>query len=225
MKRDTSRARERPAGYLPALRFDLLTPVYDPVVALTTREHKFKATLLHLAELDHSQRVLDVGCGTGTLAIEAAKRHPGIEMVGIDGDPAVLARARHKAAAADVRVGFEQAYSTDLPFPDHSFDRVLSSLFFHHLPADQKHRTFAEVARVLAPGGRLHVADWGKPSGLAMRLLAWPLQLLDGVEYTADNIAGRLPDYMRSAGLTDVAVDTAFPTAFGTMALYRADRP
>lgn len=225
MKRDTPGSRERPAGYLPALRFDLLTPVYDPVVAFTTREHKFKTTLLLLAELDHGQRVLDVGCGTGTLAIEAVKRHPGIEMVGIDGDPAVLARARRKATVAKVQAGFEQAYSTHLPFPDHSFDRVLSSLFFHHLPADQKRHTFSEVARVLAPGGRLHVADWGKPSGLAMRLLAWPLQLLDGVEYTADNIAGRLPDYMASAGLTNVAVQTTFPTAFGTMALYRAERP
>lgn len=224
MSRHTPRS-ERPAGYLPALRFDLLTPIYDPLVALTTRERRFKSELLRLADLQQGHRVLDVGCGTGTLAIRAAQQRPGIDMVGIDGDPAVLTRAHHKAADARLRVGFEQAYSTDLPFPDHSFDRVLSSLFFHHLPTDQKQRTLAEIARVLTPGGRLHVADWGKPTNVAMRLLAWPLQLLDGVEYTADNIAGRLPDFMRTAGLTNIAVQATFSTAFGTMALYRAERP
>lgn len=225
MSRDEPRSRDRPAGYLPALRFDVLTPIYDPLVAFTTRERRFKSELLRLAGLHQGQRVLDVGCGTGTLAILAAHDRPSIDIVGIDGDPTVLARARRKAAEAGVRVAFEQAYSTDLPFADHSFDRVLSSLFFHHLPADQKHRTFAEIARVLSPGGRLHVADWGKPTSAAMRMLALPLQLLDGVEYTADNIAGRLPEFMRSAGLANVAIDATFPTAFGTMALYRADRP
>jgi len=225
MNRDTPRSHDRPAGYLPALRFDLLTPIYDPLVAFTTRERRFKSELLRLADLHQGHRVLDVGCGTGTLAILAARERPSIEMVGIDGDPTVLARARRKASDAEVRVDFEQAYSTDLPFADGSFDRVLSSLFFHHLPTDQKHRTLAEIARVLTPSGRLHVADWGKPTSTAMRLLAWPLQTLDGVEYTADNIAGHLPDFMRSAGLTNVAIDATFSTAFGTMALYRAENP
>ncbi len=221
----TGASAARGSRYVPALRFDVLTPIYDPVVALTTRERTFKSRLLDQADLHAGHRVLDLGCGTGTLAILAARQHPGISIAGVDGDPAVLARARRKSAEAEVHVSFEQAYSTQLPFADQQFDRVLSTLFFHHLATEHKQQTFTEVARVLAPGGQLHIADWGKPTNAAMRLLAWPLQLLDGIEHTADNIAGRLPDYMAAAGLRDVQIVSTLPTAFGTMSLYRADSP
>lgn len=65
-----------PESYVPALRFDRLTRVYDPLVRLTTRERTFKDRLLDQAEIGATDRVLDLGCGTGTLAIQAKQRHP-----------------------------------------------------------------------------------------------------------------------------------------------------
>jgi SAM-dependent methyltransferase len=83
--------------YIPALRFRWLTAVYDPVVALTTRERTFKHRLLSQAQIEPGMRVLDLGCGTGTLAVWLKQRTPAAEVVGLDADPAVLALARRKA--------------------------------------------------------------------------------------------------------------------------------
>jgi len=219
---DTTSPRGR---YVPALRFDVLTPLYDPLVAITTRERTFKGQLLAQAQLRAGQRVLDLGCGTGTLAILAKQHEPGARVTGIDGDPAVLVRAHNKASAPGVDISLERALSDALPFRRAQFDRVLSTLFFHHLTDDQKRRTFTEIARVLAPGGELHIADWGRPTNPLMRALAGLLQLFDGVENTRANVAGELPEYMRRAGLSNVTVTGTLSTAFGTMTLYRADAP
>ncbi len=164
------------AGYVPALRFRALTGLYDPVVRATTREAEFKRRLLDRAAIGPGDRVLDLACGTGTLAIEAKQRTPGAELVGVDGDPEMLARAREKAAAAGLEIELDEGLSTDLPYDDATFDRVLSTLFFHHLDLAGKRTTIAEIARVLRPGGELHVADWGRPSDplMARALLAGP---------------------------------------------------
>jgi ubiquinone/menaquinone biosynthesis C-methylase UbiE len=95
-------------GYVPALSFDALTRFYDPLVALTLRERKLKGRLLEQARIAPGHAVLDVGCGTGTLALMAKQREPRARVVGLDGDPAVLAIARRKLARAGV-AGFAGA--------------------------------------------------------------------------------------------------------------------
>ena len=107
--------------------------------------------------------MLDLGSGSGTLAVWAKQATPGVRIRGLDGDPAIIAQAVRKAARAGVEIPFDEGLSYDLPYEDASFDRVLSSLFFHHLVLRDKERTIAEIARVLRPGGELHVADWGAP--------------------------------------------------------------
>ena len=211
--------------YVPALGLRALTGLYDPVVRLTTREGAFKSRLLERAGLQPGERVLDLGCGTGTLAIQAKRGQPDAEIVGLDGDPEVLGRARRKAADAGVEVDFDEGYSTELPYGDSSLDVVLSTLFFHHLTGSDKRRTAAEVLRVLKPGGRLQVADWGRPADPAMRLLSTSIRLLDGFEQTSDNLAGSLPRIFDAAGLSDAAEVGRMRTAFGTLAFYRAARP
>ena len=119
--------------YVPALRFGRLTGVYDPVVRTTTREAEFKRRLLAQAGLKSGQRILDLGCGTGTLAVQAKLSEPAAEVVGLDGDPEVLDRARRKAEAAGAEVEFDEGLSTELPYEGDSFDLVLVTLFFHHL--------------------------------------------------------------------------------------------
>lgn len=211
--------------YIPALAYRWLTPLYDPVVALTTRERTFKAALVAQAALQPGQRVLDLACGTGTLTIAAKRSQPQAEIVGLDGDPEILERARRKAAEAGLELRFDHALSHPMPYPDAAYDVVVSSLFFHHLDRDAKLATLREVRRVLRPGGVLHVADWGQAANPLMRVLFYLVQLLDGFETTADNVAGRLPQFMREYGFVDVAETRRFATPLGSISLYRAFVP
>jgi ubiquinone/menaquinone biosynthesis C-methylase UbiE len=211
--------------YVSALRFRTLNAVYDPIVRVTTREATVKERLLEQANLQPRQRVLDVGCGTGTLAIKAKAAQPAVDVVGLDGDPEILARAEAKAREVHADVQFEHGFSTDLPFEDDSFDRILSTLFFHHLTTTDKRRTIAEVARVLRPGGELHVADFTRPSDPVMWMLFSTVRLFDGLEQTSANVGGKLPMLFEEAGFSAVAERDRFRTAVGTLALYEARWP
>lgn len=210
--------------YVPALAYQWLTPAYDVVVRYTTRERTFKTALLDQAALRSGQRVLDLACGTATLTIGAKQRVPDADVTGVDGDPAILERAKAKAARAGVAIHLDKALSYSLPYTNASFDRVVTSLFFHHLTLENKRRTFTEVARVMKPGGELHVADWGKAANPLMRLAFYGIQLLDGFSNTSDNVQGRLPQLMTEAGFADVAETQRFSTMWGTLSLYSARR-
>jgi ubiquinone/menaquinone biosynthesis C-methylase UbiE len=211
--------------YVPALRHDWLTPFYDVIVRLTTRERRFKHALIDQIRLEPGLRVLDLATGSGTLALWMKQDQPTLDLSAVDGDPNILAIARRKAAKANAEIQWLQALSTELPFPALHFDRVVSSLFFHHLTWEAKLRTACEVFRVTQAGGELHVADWGRPQGPLMRGLFVGIQLLDGFENTRDNVAGRLVPLFEQAGFIDVATTQAFNTMFGTLALYRATKP
>jgi ubiquinone/menaquinone biosynthesis C-methylase UbiE len=212
-------------GYLPALRFPALTRLYDPVVGLTSRERRFKELLVDQAAPEAGQRILDLGCGTGTLAIQVKQRQPDADVVGLDADPAMLSQAREKAGRAGVELTLTEGMSNELPFEDGSFDRVLSTLFFHHLDPEPKRQTVREIARVLRKGGELHVADWGRPSDPVMAVAFLGIRLLDGFENTAENARGELPAIFEEAGLERAEQTDRLRTVLGTLALYRAERP
>jgi ubiquinone/menaquinone biosynthesis C-methylase UbiE len=212
-------------SYVPALRFSALTRLYDPVVGLTTREQRFKELLVEQAAPAAGQRVLDLGCGTGTLGIQIKQREPGVKVAGLDADPEMLAQARAKAEQAGVELELTEGFSTELPYEDASFDRVLSTLFFHHLDPEPKRQTAREIARVLRPGGELHVADWGPPSDPVMRVAFQGIRLLDGLSNTAENYRGELPTIFEWAGLTNARETDRLRTMFGSLVLYGAERP
>jgi ubiquinone/menaquinone biosynthesis C-methylase UbiE len=140
---------------------------YDLLLWLITggREARFRERLLDLARLEPRECVLDVGCGTGTLAI-AAKRRVGDGGVvhGIDASVRMLARARGKADRARVDVAFEHAAAEALPFPEARFDVALATVMLHHLPMQARQQCANEIRRVLKPAGRLLVVDFGGPS-------------------------------------------------------------
>lgn len=215
----------RPTDYLPAARFDALTRFFDVFVRATTRERAFKQRLLDQARLDGELDVLDVGSGTGTLAVWAKRRNPALRLRGLDGDAAIVAQARRKAARAGVDVTFDEGLSYELPYPDASFDRVLSSLFFHHLVLRDKERTVREIARVLRPGGELHVGDFGEPRSLPAKLGAVFIRRFDGDEPTRDNLAGRLPELFEAGGLVDARERQRVLAPIGVVSLYSARRP
>jgi ubiquinone/menaquinone biosynthesis C-methylase UbiE len=211
--------------FIPALRFKRLTPLFDPVVAAMTRERTFKRRVLDRARLGGADEILDLACGTGTLAIAAARLAPGARVVGVDADPVVLAKARTKARRGGLDISFDEAMSTELPYEDGSFDIVLSTLFFHHLQDDAKTGSAAEVVRILRPRGRLIVGDVGRPQDPVMRLAVLAtVQLLDGFATTASNVAGRLPAVLRDAGLRDIDVTDRMRTPTGTVKVITATR-
>jgi ubiquinone/menaquinone biosynthesis C-methylase UbiE len=208
--------------FVPALRFRWLTPLYDPVLRRVMREEAFKRRLIAQANLGGRNRVLDLGCGTGTLTILAKRLHPDTDIVGLDPDPEVLERAATKTAEAGVDVAWDQGFATRLPYPDRSFDRVLSSLMTHHLVRTDRRAAFREVLRVLRPGGEFHLVDFGPPRTLLMRAVA---ALLRPLEEAGDHFDGLLLGQIEEAGFESVAETDRFDTALGPLVMVRARRP
>jgi ubiquinone/menaquinone biosynthesis C-methylase UbiE len=203
--------------FVPALRFHRLTPLFDFVAAVAVRDGAIKRRVLQRAGIASGDEVLDVGCGTGTLAVMAARAAPGVKVTGLDPDAAILARARRRAADAGREIRFDEGSSTALPYPDASFDLVLCTLMLHHLRDEDKRRTASELARVLRPDGRLVVADPGRPQDPLMRVaVLMTVQLLDGFANTALNVRGEVPELLAAAGFRDVAPRTRMRTMTGT---------
>jgi ubiquinone/menaquinone biosynthesis C-methylase UbiE len=133
---------------------------------LLGREGAFRERLVQLARLEPGQSVLDIGCGTGSLAIAAKRRvGPSGSVQGIDASPEMIARARRKASKTGVDVTFTNGVVEALPFPDRHFDAVLSTLMLHHLPRDARRQCARELRRVLKPGGHVLAVDFGGASG------------------------------------------------------------
>ncbi len=148
-------------------------PSYDLVVTLLTfgRAGAMRQRTVDLANLTRGETVLEVGCGTGAVARQArASVGAGGRVIGIDPSAKMIAAARRKAARAHLDIDFRVAGIEALPFPDASVDVVLSSLMMHHLPGDLKRVGLGEVRRVLKPGGRLVIVDFGKRRGLLSHL-------------------------------------------------------
>lgn len=210
------------AHYIPALRYDWLTPLYDPIVGWMMREAAFKRRLVEQARIESGHHVLDLGCGTATLTILVKQAHPDAEVVGLDGDQRILDIARAKIAKAGLAIALDRGMACDLPYRDHSFDRVLCSLVIHHLTRENKLRALREVMRVLKPGGELHVADFGKPHNALMSAASL---LIRHFEQVADHLNGLLPSFFREAGFVQVEEMVRVMTLCGTLSLYRGRKP
>ncbi|MDW5596552.1 class I SAM-dependent methyltransferase [Conexibacter stalactiti] len=202
--------------------------LYDPLVAVTTRERLFRTRLLAQvldgAPVERPLEVVEIGCGTGsfTTMVARAETTGGVHAIGVDGDAEVLARAHRKAGAA--AVDWREGLADALPLPDASADRVVMSLLLHHLSPATQRAALAEARRVLRPGGRIHVADWGPARDPLMRLAFRGLQLLDGVENTAPLGRGELPALLTDAGFEQHRLHDRLRTMGGVLELRSARR-
>jgi len=141
-----------------------------------------------------------VGCGTGTLAVLTKRFHPEVSVTGLDPDPKALAHATSKAARAGVSVKFDQGFGDRLPYAAATFDRVFSSLMYHHLPSEQKETVLREICRVLKPDGEFHLCDFdGHDSGAHGFLL----RVSHPRDRLQDNAVARVLGLMQQAGFTD----------------------
>lgn len=202
--------------YLPAAGRDAFLPFYDVFTRLlgTAKVH---GALVGQAGLAPGHRVLEIGCGTGTLSVRAKRAQPGVELIGSDPDPLALARAQRKARGLR-GIRFEQGYAQRLPYPDGDFDRVLSALMLHHLDPATKAAAVAEVYRVLRPGGRLHLVDFaaethGLHGFLSRRMVK--------AGHVAEDVAGLLT----AAAFDCTELAAVRHPVLGRLAYYRAVRP
>lgn len=210
--------------YVPALRFNWLTRFYDLLIPATMPERRFKTSLIDQADIQDAHRVLDFGTGTATLSLLAKQLAPGAEITGVDVDEKIIGIAREKIASGHADIKIDRYDGSRLPYPDNHFDRVISSLVFHHLDRRQKEICLREIRRVLKANGELHVADWGKAQNAFMRGLFFLVQMLDGFGTTRDNVNGLLPALMIDAGFAGAGETGRYSTVFGTLSLYRAKK-
>jgi ubiquinone/menaquinone biosynthesis C-methylase UbiE len=226
MSETTEGSREN--SYVPGMGHDRLLSLYDPLHRLLGMA-KIHRPLLDQAGIRPGHRVLEIGCGTGNLSILAKSLHPDAEVVGLDPDPKALAYARRKAEREALLVRLDRGFAEELPYPEASFDRVLSAFMFHHLGPDEKERALREIRRVLKPGGSLHLLDLAgtkEPSSGLMELMArlsHRTRPSHRHDLLRDNIGDRIPTLMREAGFTDpTEVDHRVKKFVGRIMYYRA---
>lgn len=210
--------------FVPAAGVGGLTRFYDSIIALTMRERLFRGALATqvLADLKPASRIVDIGAGTGSFAIQVSGLESSAEVVGVDTDAEVLRLAEAKPGATAVT--WKRGQANLLPLPDESCDRAVMSLVLHHLDAAGKRAALAEARRVLRPGGRLHIADWGKPQDPLMRAALFALAIFDGFDGIRDHAAGRLPAFVVDAGFKQPIRHDRFRTAWGSLELLSAVR-
>ncbi len=180
---------------------------YDRLVGLLTfgRESDLREKILDRAGILAGERILEVGCGTGTLSLAAKHRWAqAVNVFGIDASPPMIQRAEEKARAAGLEVGFHVGLIEKLSFPEEHFDRVLASLVFHHLPGDLQRDALSECFRVLKPGGRISITELESTDGSLLQKVRDPFVLLHGGHARMKNNMQGLVSQLEAVGYCDV---------------------
>jgi len=205
--------------YLPAAGRDAFLPGYDLLTRLAGMPKVYER-LIAEAQLQDGHRVLEVGCGTGNLTVRVANAGRRVEVVGLDPDPKALARAQRKAAGL-TGIRFEHGFGEEMPYADGSFDRVLSSMMFHHLDEQAKVAVAGEVLRVLRPGSSLHLVDIGGEmtysDGFAAR------RHMRG-HHISGNLGDSIPRLLQANGFDCTVVTSERHRLLGRLTYYRAVR-
>jgi ubiquinone/menaquinone biosynthesis C-methylase UbiE len=198
--------------------------LYDPLVERLSfgRERLFREKTLQYLALGPGQEILDVGCGTGSLTLLIAEQLGAGTVTGIDAAPRMIAIAEKKAARQGSAARFAVGIAESLDFADRRFDTVVNSMFTHHINHGLKERAFAEMYRVLRPGGLLVTADIDRPTSRLAAAVGWLSRYLLLQPELEDNLRGLLPDLMRQAGFTRVV---RHEQVYGLVSFFTAVKP
>ena len=198
-----------------------LSPLYDGVVRLFTRETAWRHALVAQVAPRSGDRILDVGCGTGSLAVLLKLAEPKAQIVGLDPDPAILARAEAKARAAGAVIEWRQGFARDSAWQGDTFDKAVSSLVFHQVPMPEKQAGIRAMIDAVRPGGEVHIADFARQRSRLMCVLFDAIGWVDGRENIRANAAGAIESILGAVS-PDAAVPTrSFKTPLGEISLFR----
>lgn len=209
-------------AYTPPLTIEWLTPLYDRVIALMTREGRWRANLVEQIAPRPGLNILDLGCGTGSLAVALWKACPDLRIIGIDPDAHAVSIAREKTRMAGPAIEILEGFPGSVPLPSGwRPDAVVISLVLHQVPLAGKRDLLAYARSVLPPGGVMHVADYSEQRGVMRAAFRLTVQVLDGVEDTQPNADGALPMLIREAGFELAELDR-LSTPTGSLSLFSA---
>lgn len=218
---------ERDRPFLPGMGRTWLLPLYD----LFTRFARVRALherTVELAGIESGQTVLDVGCGTGNLSFSVLRAVPGAVVTGHDPDAAALRIAARKAGRRGVRLSLVQGYADRLLPEDGSVDHVISSLALHHVDDAGREGFGREAHRVLRPGGRVTIVDFGAPDhghGGHGKGHGHEGHRHRGMNaYTERNLGNGIVDLLTDAGFTDAREVDHIDHRFGPITIVQATR-
>ena len=187
-------------------------------------EQKFKSDLVELITTANADKILDFGSGTATLTCMIKNEFPASEVFGLDVDAQIMAIAEKKIKKYNLDINLQLFDGEILPYKEHTFGIVVSSLVFHHLTSQQKINAFAEIRRVLKPNGVFLIADWGKSQNCLMRILFYILQVCDNFYTTNDNVKGKIPDFLAKSGMKNIDILKNYATIFGTLSFFSSQK-
>lgn len=205
--------------FVPALGFHWLTSLYDPMIRIWSAAGRMRTSVIDALDLQPGMRILELGAGSGRLAIEIKRRHPEVIIDAVDADATMIARANRNATRAGVAIDFHEADMTRLPDLG-TFDRIYSTMVFHHLSPQAKQDALSDAHRVLRPGGSFVVADFGRPRGFfQLALFSLIQQPLDGFVNTSPHRDGRYENAVRGT-FGQVRSAAVWRTAAGTLEMF-----
>jgi len=202
--------------------------LYDRVIALMTREDRWRSAVLDALSPRTGETIVDIGSGTGSMAVLIKSTHPDIRMIAIDPDPEIRKFAERKALKAGTSVEFITALGDavlDDKIVPASVDRILSSLVLHQCPNLVKTSILASAFRLLKPSGQILIADFGKQRSLMMQLAFNLVRLTDGYDDTRANKDGELPHFLKESGFVDVEELQSVATLTGSISIYVGNKP
>ena len=211
-------------AFTPALGHSRFTRLYDTAIALLTRERRWRRALARLVAPDDGDLILDVGCGTGSLAVALKAMNANSKVIALDPDPHALSIARQKASKANAIVEFREGFlDSGVVATIGPVTKVVSSLVVHQTPLAEKADILRMMREILAEGGQLYITDYGEQRSLLMRILfRLTVQIIDGVADTQPNADGCLPRLIEEAGFVDVHESAVVNTATGSIFTYTA---
>jgi len=214
-------------SFTPALGTHDRTGSYDKVIAVMTRERRWRGRMLSELSPKPKQTILDIGSGTGSFAILVKQACPDVRIIAVDPDPEVRRIAEIKAQTAKVTIDFITAYGDDAikSITLESIDVVTCSLVLHQCTSAVKIGILDNAYRLLRPSGRLLISDYGKQRSPLMSMLFNQVRMVDGYEDTKANKDGRLPEIISKAGFQAVEELKMTHTPTGSISLYSGRKP